>query len=467
MSRPAHEDPAARSLSTSDINRGLRISIVEGAFAMLYTTLGGGMFLTGLALWLGANSFQIALLSAIPALVTGFGFLSGFLVRRSGSKKRLVIWTAGIGRSVFAVLVPFLLLRVHVSLVLLLATVAVSSIIMTIAGTTWTSWISDLVPEERRGRFFGLRNAIHGIIGVATAYGAGRGMDWLKASGLEPVGYGLAFGLAVLFGFVSTVLLFKQPEVELEPRPALSLRETFLGPLKEPQFSRLMLFLAVWFVTGTLASPFYLVHMMKNLHFSFAAIGIYSIIGGVAGMAFQLFWGRVIDRFGSRPVTVFNFALVGIMPLLWLFATPSFRLPIWGDALMNGVVWTGGSLGLWNLLLDLADNPARKESYFAIYSAVTGLCAFTASMLSGIIAQALHGFHVTIAGHTFINYHVMFLAAGLFRFVTLPLLARVHERGSKSVRHTMRVLSARALWQFNAGKDFVLDALGLRSKDQP
>jgi MFS family permease len=455
------------TLSPAEVSRGLRVSIVEGGFAILYSTLGGGMFLIGLALWLGANSFQIALVSAIPALVTGFGFLAGYLVRRSGSKKRLVIWTAGIGRSVFAVLVPFLLLRMHVSLVLFFATVAVSSIIMTICGTTWTSWISDLVPEARRGRFFGLRNAIHGIIGVSTAYAAGRGMDWLKASGHEPVGYGLAFGLAVLFGLVSTLCLFKQPEPELEPRPALGLRETLLGPLKEPQFRRLTVFLAVWFVTGTLASPFYLVHMMKNLHFSFAAIGVYSIIGGVAGMVFQLFWGRAIDRFGARPVTILNFALVGIMPLLWLFATPSFRLPIWGDALMNGVVWTGGSLGLWSLLLELADNPARKESYFAIYSAVTGLCAFAASMLSGVVAQAMHGFHVTIAGHSFINYHVMFLAAGLSRFVTLPLLLRVHERDSKSVGHTMRALGTMALWQLNAGKDLVLGALGLRGKDQP
>jgi len=338
---------------------------------------------------------------------------------------------------------------------------------MNLAGTVWQSWISDLVPEERRGRFFGLRNAIHGLLGVATAYGAGRGMDWLKAQGHEPLGYALAFGLAVVFALVSTILLTRQPEPELAPRPRLSLRETFIGPLKEPQFRRLTIFVAAWFLTGTLASPFYIVHMMKNLHFSFAAIGVYSIIGGVTGMVMQLFWGRAIDRFGARPVTVLNFALVGIMPLLWLFATPSFRLPIWGDALMNGLVWTGANLGLWALLLELADNPAHRESYFAIYTAVTGLGAFAASMLSGVVAQALHGFHARIAGLTFINFHIMFLAAGLLRFVSLPLLLRVHERDSKSVPHTMRALGTMALWQLNAGKDTILAALGLRPKDQP
>ncbi|MBM3314434.1 MFS transporter [candidate division WOR-3 bacterium] len=455
------EPPSRRALSESVINRGLRVSIVEGAFAMLYATLAGGMFLTGLALYSGANSLQLAFITAIPPLATGFGFLSGYLVRRAGSRKRLVLWTAGLGRAAFFVLVPFLLLRGHAGLPLLFAVMLGSSILMNIAGTTWTSWMSDLVPEQRRGRFFGLRNAIHSAVGVAVAYLAGRGMDWLKAQGHEPLGYGLAFGLAALFGTVSTVLLVRQPEPELPARPQLNFRATLVGPLHEPQFRRLMTFLGAWFLTGTLASPFYLPHLMKNLHFSFAAIGVYSVVGGGLGVLFQLFWGRVIDRFGSRPVTVVTFAMTGLMPLMWVFATPSFRLPIWLDAVMNGVVWTGGSLGLWNLLLDLADHPEHKESYFAIYGVVTGLGAFVASLLSGTIAHALDlaGFRVVVAGREFVSYHVLFCAAGVFRFVMLPLLLRVQERDSKPVRHTMRVLATTAVWRLNASKEWLLRAL--------
>ena len=456
---------AAVALTEAQVNRGLRASIFEGAFATLYANLAGGMFLTGLALHLGANSMQIAFITAIPALVTGFGFLSGYLVRRAGSRKKLVMLAAGIGRSVYIVLAPFLLLRLHMGLPLFFFVVAASSILMTLAGTIWTSWMSDLVPEERRGRFFGLRNAIHGIIGVGAAYGAGRAMDLLKAQGLERVGYGLAFSLAVVFGLISTIGLLRQPEPALAPRRPAGLRELFLGPLHETQFRRLTVFLGVWFLTGTLASPFYLVHLFRNLHFPFAAVGVYSIIGGVSGMIFQLLWGRAIDRFGARPVTVFNFALVGLMPWLWLFATPTFRLPIWIDGLFNGLIWSGGSLGLWNLLLELADNPQRKESYFATYTMVTGLCAFSASLLSGVIAQALTGFHVTILGRTFVNYHLLFFAAGLARFVTLPLLLRVQERGSRSVPYTVKVLSSWFLWRINAGKNSVFEAFRPRTRD--
>jgi MFS family permease len=452
-------------LTQKQIDSGLKISVIEGTFATLYTTLAGGMFLAGLALLLGANSFEIALLSAIPALVSSFSFLSGYLVGWLGNRRKLVFWTAGLGRSVYIILVILLFTGARIKVPFFLLLVALSGILLAIAGTIWTSWISDLVPEERRGRFFGLRNAILNVTAVLVAYGAGRGMDWFKSHGQERLGYALAFSLAIGFGLISTILLRNQPEPELQPRPRPSIREIFLGPLQEPQFRRLTIFLAVWFLTGTLASPFYLVHLLKNLHFTFTEVAVYSMIGGVIGVGFQLFWGRAVDRFGSRPVTVLNFALVGIMPFLWLFATPRFRLPIWIDGVLNGAVWTGASLGLWNLLLDLADNPARKESYFAIYTVVTGLGAFFASLIAGTVAQLLAGFHLKLLGADFYNYDLMFLAAGVARFACLPLLLRIKEPGSKPVRYTIRVLTNLALWRLNAGKDVLLQALGIKSGD--
>ncbi len=460
------ETQPSSSLSAEQLRRSLRISIFEGSFATIYGTLAGGMFLTGLALYLHANSFQIGLLSAIPSLVSGFGFLSGYLVGKIGSRKKIVITSSLLGRILYAVLVPFLLLNIPISLKLFFVIVALTGILGTITGTVWNSWMSELVPEDRRGRFFGTRNAVLGVIGVVTAFSAGRAMDALKARGHEQLGYGLAFSLATVFGLISTLALSRQPEPPLSTRPALSLRRLLLGPLKEPQFRRLITFQAVYSLTGTLASPFYMVHLFRNLHFPFAAVGVYSVLGGLTGMVFQLFWGRVIDRFGARPVTILGFSLVGIMPWLWLFATPSFRLPIWLDGISNGIIWSCAHLGLWNLLLELADDPQHKESYFAIYTVVAGLCAFAASTISGIIAQALRGFHITLFGREFVNYHVLFLAAGTARFASLPLLIRVQQRSSRSVRYTVRVLSQWAIWRINSGRDAFLEALRLKEREE-
>ncbi len=452
-------------MTPEQIKRGLRISIIEGGFATLHFALTTGMFLTGLALWLGANSFQIALLSAIPALSSGFGFLAGHLVRRFGTRKLLSQIGGFIGRTLYILPVPFLLLGRKMPIILLFLMLILSSIIMTVAGTIWTYWMSDLVPEESRGSYFGFRNAIHGMIAVLTAYVGGRALDAFKAHNQEHLGYGLGFGLAVLFGWIASVIISWQPEMPVKYRPPLSLKQTFLGPLREKSFRRFILFMAGWCFLATIGGPFYLVHMMRNLHFSFAAIGLYSLLTGVTGIAGQLFWGKMIDRFGARPITVLTILVVNVLPLLWLLATPSFRLPIYLDAILNGAISTGAGLGFWSLMFNLAEDPAHKESYFATYFGVTGLCSCASSLLSGVLAQLLAGFHLTIFGRSFINFHLLFLLAIVTRFSTLPLLLRVSEPGSDPISHTARVLGAWAAWRINTGRDAFLKILGLGARD--
>lgn len=85
-------------LPASKIRRGLGISVDEGSFVAVHIQLSGGIFLSGLALYLNANHLEISLLSAIPALLTTLGFLSASLISRWGKRKLLTYLTAGIGR---------------------------------------------------------------------------------------------------------------------------------------------------------------------------------------------------------------------------------------------------------------------------------------------------------------------------------------------------------------------------------
>jgi len=451
-------------LTSRDIGRGLRLSIVEGVFANGHLALTGGMFLTGLALFLGASPFQMGLLAAVPALTASFGFLSTLLVRRIGSRRKLVVWTGGLGKAVFIALVPFLATRSRVGLGLFFGVVVAYNVLMAVANTTWNSWMSDLVPEDRRGRFLGLRNAVLGGVVMLLTYGAGRFMDRLEPADLE-LGYALAFGAAVLLGIIASVMLAYQPEPALVSRPRVPLRERLLGPLlEEPQFRRMMIFLGAWFLTGTMASPFYMAHLLTNLEFSFAHVGVYAVLGGTTGLLFQLLWGWLIDRFGPKPVTLVCFGLVGFMPLLWIVATPAFRLPIWIDGVLNGVAWTGANLGMLNMILGLGDNPVRKESYFATFSVVVGLATFAASLAGGVIAQALQGLSGNVFGVRLVNYHPLFLVTGLARFACLPLLVRVQERRSRRVVRTLRVLGSFALRRLGYGKGVFLQALRARSR---
>lgn len=440
---------------------GLRISVVEGTFATIHATLIGGVFITGLALRWGANSFQFGLLSAIPALFTASGILSALLVSRLGERKPLTMATSVIGRSVFVAYLPFLLMHQRMPMWLFLAVVATFNFFLVIAGNAWTSWMGDLVPEERRGSYFGLRNTLMSLTTMIFAFVVGKYLDAYKTD----AGFSYVCILGVAAGIIAMILLRLQPEPRtLEPAPAQpflpAVRNIIRMPMADPGFRKFIRFIAVWSLLAPLASPFYLPHLLKHLtRNSYSVVGIYIAISAASGIAFQWLWGRAIDRFSAKPVMVINLFCTGFLPLLWIFATPRFLIPVWLDGIGNGLFWSGATLAWFNLLLGFAYGKPQRDAYFALFTAVNGLGGFVAGLAGGIIAQALTRFHFELGPFRFVNYHVMFLLAGIGRFASLPLLKSVPDEKAGPGAHVLQGISSFTLRWLSSSKDFVLEGL--------
>ena len=81
---------------------------VEGAFANVYIVLTGGAFLTGLALYLGANDFEIGLIGAIPFLAQMAQLLAAYLIDRRHNRKKLTVWSSVVARQIWWLVLPLL-----------------------------------------------------------------------------------------------------------------------------------------------------------------------------------------------------------------------------------------------------------------------------------------------------------------------------------------------------------------------
>lgn len=77
------------------MRRGMRISIIEGAFATVHIGLTGGAFLTGYALMLGAGDVSLGVLAAIPFATQVFQLASAYLTARTGKLKIFAVWGQG------------------------------------------------------------------------------------------------------------------------------------------------------------------------------------------------------------------------------------------------------------------------------------------------------------------------------------------------------------------------------------
>ena len=402
--------------------RSLRLSILDGLFASAHATITSGALVTGYALFLHASDFHIGALSAVGALATIGALLSAYWIGYVGGRKGLVVWGTALHRLLWGLLglLPLLLGASRRWIWLFVVLVGVLAAIQHFTNNAWLSWMTDLVPLPSRGRYFGARSALLGLVGLAASFAGARTMDHLRAQGREATGFAIVFAVTAALALLSSLILHRQWEPPLQGASPLPFAALVRLPLAHTGSRRFLGFLLFWSIATGIAGPFFGAHMLKNLKMSYTGIAIYSGIATVGGVGSQLLWGRIIDRIGCHRVLLLNHIGVALLPLLWLFATPGFLLPIWIDAFLTGLFWPGFNLAQFNLTLEMAPQEHRS-AYLAMQSIVGGVAAFAAALLAGVLAAALGGFTVAVGKQVLINFHLLFFMTAMLRLLLLPM----------------------------------------------
>src|SRR5690606_3533088 len=104
-------------------------------------------------------------------------------------------------------------------------------------GVFWQAWMADLVPADRRGRYFGLRNGICAVIALTASFTAGYFLDHTEA----PWNYQFIIFLAILFAAIGIVLYNTHYEPPWERQP-ISFRAAFTTPFRDLNFRRFLRF---------------------------------------------------------------------------------------------------------------------------------------------------------------------------------------------------------------------------------
>src|SRR5690606_3055187 len=143
-------------------------------------------------------------------------------------------------------------------------------------GTVWTAWMGDVVPEDRRGRYFGLRTGVLGVVGMLANLAAGAFLDAVAPP--------LSFRVVILVGVgcalvgVALLLLHHDPPTE---RRRLRLGQLLAQPFREPNFRRFLRFAVYWHLVVMLGAPFVVPYFLEELGMTFTQVAIWSSIAAV------------------------------------------------------------------------------------------------------------------------------------------------------------------------------------------
>ena len=443
----AAPQPQTAVLTPQDVRRGLDVSLSEGGHSTIMATLTGGIFLTGLAIFVGATNFQIALLSTLTTLSAAVQMAGSYLIERVGSRRRLCLITGVVSRLplVLVAVLPFLaLVQGNDWLVWsLIVVIAASNLFGSLYGVAWLSWMKDLVPEDEKGRYFSRRNLLCGALGLAIGLLVAKMFDywqmacpgrWGKATG-----FCFLFVAATAFGLLALVYLRRMPEPPLErARKTESALGSLALPFRDRNFRILMFGYAFWTFAIYIAAPFFGVYMLKQLELSYTTINILSAVSGVACLAATNLSGWMTDRFGNKPVLIVCIFGNAFFPLLMSFTTPSSYCLLVGAHLL-GVFAAGLGLGANNILLKLSPRE-NSAVYLAAFSTLSALAATLGPMAGGVLMKAFEHLHFHLGPFAFNDVKLVFVVAFGLRLLSIATFLAVHEPKAAPIGRMIRVL---------------------------
>jgi MFS family permease len=297
----------------------------------------------------------------------------------------------------------------------------VSSCFAALAGVSWSTWIEDWVPARIRGKFFGFRNQILQFSTVVFLIVSGWILSQWDYS--VPAFQAIIFGSAFLRIFslrlqwISPTRPFRAPAPESD-----SFRHQAQILLGARSFLVFVAFGAVWSFAANCFGPFYTVFMFDRIGFSAWNVGVVTALSQVGG-AFSLpAWGRLLDRYGNKPVMVVSLVLWQLSMFLWCVVNPANRVMLYALWTWIGATSAGFVLGQFTISLRLIPVEAKKLA-IGFNLAVSSLVAAMAPILGGWTLS-----HAPASwGGPLEAYHVCFLAQPIVALAGAFLLLRVHE----------------------------------------
>lgn len=406
MPRTLSKIKTAFSVPTTPQSRGMRAFLWDGFFMGSLETI-VLQYLPLFAFAYGATNGQIGLLAAAASLgAATASFPGAWLSTKWRYRMPFVLLTRSGLAHLFLLPLALLPLFVGEPLIvgLIIAAVTMRSFMMYLGEGAWTSLAADLVPAELRGRFFGTRNLLVGLGGLA-----GIAAVALLLAGLGPGSeWSAVWFVAVGLGVASSVIYSRIPERDLPERTyRTSANGGWAGIVQNRNFLRYGATVMLWNLSLYMSVPFFNVHLVKNLDASPLWVGLLLLIGAAAGLLGQAAFGRMVDRKGARRLIVVSGMAVSTLPIMWFFVTSPWQvIPI---NIIGGVVWSAYLLANFSLLLTLS--PAGQERYYA--AAYTTLMFFAMTLgpvFGGALANA-YGIKWT------------FIASGAGRFAAAWLFA--------------------------------------------
>lgn len=406
--------------------RNIRNVLLDGVGVGLVN--GVATFLSIFLVRLNASSFQVGLLTALPALA---GMLLALPIGRLLERQRNIVpWYTGSRMVGFAAylligLAPFLLPRDRLAFVVI-AIWALATVPQTMLNIAFTVVMGAVAGPSRR---YYLMSRRWSILGVTTAVSVAL-CGWVLNQLPFPFNYQVIFigsflGGVLSFAFASQITIPDNPPPERTEargwRARIAETATALG--KHPAYTRFVISQFVFRLGMGVGMPLFPLYWVRVLNASDAWIGVINTVSSAVLLIAYFIWSSLTQRRGASLVLRICSFGIACYPLVTALTTASAPLPLY--AAFANLFLAGIDLVLFDILLGTSPK-LHTASFVALYQLTTYIALFFGPFLGTMLADAL-GFTPALLFAAALRF------AGLAMFVMFGVGVR-EEKADKMTR---------------------------------
>ena len=412
-------------LSFEQQKKSMRNSTADG-MAYSVTAGLGDAYLPAAIIALGASNFYVGLLAAMPqlfgALLQSFSIAAIRLVK---SRKALVMAGAAVQAACWLPVIALLLWPGALSVPLIIFFFSLGAGASLFVNPAWSSWISDIVPDNGRAMFFARRNRLMQMVLFVSTFLAGIALREMQLQYPAALAFAAVFCVSFLARLSTLFFHSRTSDVPyaLQLMREIKLKHLFLLPAHRKELWFLA-FMGLMNFTVQFAAPFFTPYMIGSLHYDMGMLGMMTAVAVLAKIAAYPYWAWAISRFGNRIVLVATALMAPLVPLLWLLSTGTLQIGIFQA--FSGFTWAGFELASFNFALALVGREVRP-SFISKYNAFNGVFYAAGCIAGGLFLTGSPDF--ALFGYSGIL--LVFLISGAMRAAVVlffaPKLASSHE----------------------------------------
>lgn len=358
---------------------------------------------------LGGGDFHIALLTALPYLVSFFSYIPGSLMFESLPDKKKTLCTNMLIQKVFLfaiACIPFFPGNHALTFVCLIGAM---NFFGSISNMGYQALIGDIFEPRDRGMAMGRKNRASSIVGILMTLLSGQLLHHIPNNDSQILNlYQIFFFMAFVFALVETYFCYQFKGIPTvnevkKNKPAL-LRSVLKDIPSQKRYLMFILAAGIFYIGWIGAQPLFSIYTIKILGATEGWLSLIAITNATASILAYTKWAKLADKIGNPMALTLSIIGMGITPLLYAIASEIWMLVIFN--ILIGISVSGTTLCMFNILLEITPSTNRTV-YLAIYNTIIAVIAGVSPLLFAKL--------MTVSGMTF----ALILAAFMRLFATV------------------------------------------------